>query len=461
MPRPIPRRVRRSLVAATALGLAAAAALGPLGAAGPASAADRTPFVLVGTSDVFDSGLVQDVLEPGFEQAYPQYDLQYVSKGTGAAIAFARAGTADAMIVHAASLENQFVGDGYSLERYGRATFWGDYVLLGPQDDPAGVLDGAPRDIATAFEKIAAAGAQGRANFVSRGGTPGTTVQEHAIWALTSPGDGLTTCTVSAKDGGGSSPSTASGACSNPISYPSWYHATGLTQGPNVLNGSVCNYDGGGCYVFTDRGTFAYLQSTGQAQNLQIVTRDNAPDARGGQPLLVNSFHAYAVNPAKFADTPNVSLNTPAARAFLDWVTSSDVQTRIGGYLADRGAPFLPSAAPRITGAPTHKIVDRGASVGLRGTLANVVPGTPVLAGVKVRIYAVKPDEIPARPRAVGTATTNRLGQWSFAVRPSATTFYLAGTLRLNQIVDERLDPPFGDILVGGSKRLGTVKVRR
>ena len=40
-------------------------------------------------------------------------------------------------------------------------------------------------NIVQAFQKIAAAGANDHANFVSRGGTPGTTVQEHAIWALT------------------------------------------------------------------------------------------------------------------------------------------------------------------------------------------------------------------------------------------------------------------------------------
>ena len=182
---PLPARRRRALLAG-AFALAGLTTIGPTIGAAPAQAADPTPFVVVGTSDVYDSGLVQNVIEPEFEAAYPQYDLQYVSKGTGAAIAYAEAGTADALIVHAASLENQFVADGYSAEKYGRAIFWGDYVLLGPAADPAGVLTGAPHDIATAFEKIAAAGAAGTANFVSRGGTPGTTVQEHAIWALTS-----------------------------------------------------------------------------------------------------------------------------------------------------------------------------------------------------------------------------------------------------------------------------------
>ena len=128
----------------------------------------------------------------------------------------------------------------------------------------------------------AAAGDAGDANFVSRGGTPGTTVQEHAIWALTS---GVDTCDVSAVSGGGTSPSTTPGACTSPIAYPSWYYATGLTQGPNIIAGDACNFpsNNNNCYVFTDRGTFNYLSSTGALTNLQVVTRDNDPSAQIGR----------------------------------------------------------------------------------------------------------------------------------------------------------------------------------
>src|SRR5262245_53886981 len=194
----------------TGAALVLVAALVP-GLTSPANADDSSTLTVVGTSDVFDSNLVQTVIKPGFEAAHPGITLNYVSKGTGAAIDFAKAGTASALLVHAASLENQFVGQGYSLEPFGRAIFWGDYVLLGPASDPAGVMTGSSsEDIVQAFQKIAAAGANGDATFVSRGGTPGTTVQEHAIWALTS---GVDTCTVDNTNGGGSQPSTATGAC--------------------------------------------------------------------------------------------------------------------------------------------------------------------------------------------------------------------------------------------------------
>ena len=57
-------------------------------------------------------------------------------------------------------------------------------------------MTNAPHDITTAFERIAAAGAAGTANFVGRGGTPGTATQERAIWALTGPQ--VTKCDVGA-----------------------------------------------------------------------------------------------------------------------------------------------------------------------------------------------------------------------------------------------------------------------
>jgi tungstate transport system substrate-binding protein len=435
---------------ARVLGLAAAVlalcALAPVAS----RADDASTLTVVGTSDVFDSNLVQSVLKPGFQAAYPQYTLNYVSKGTGAAIQYAEAGTASALLVHAASLENQFVDQGYSAERYGRAIFWGDYVLLGPSGDPAGVMTDAPHDIVTAFERIAAAGAGGHANFVSRGGTPGTTVQEHAIWALT---QGVTQCTVSDANGGGTSPSTASGACPGSISYPSWYHATGLTQGPNITNGDTCNYTGGGCYVFTDRGTYQYLVSTGAISNLHIVTRDNSASARGGNTLLVNSFHAYAVSPSKFAGQSGVQLNLPAATAFLDWVTSPTGQAAVGAFLNSGGdPPFIPDASPALTTSSLPASVNAGTPITVAGSIRNVVPGTPPLANQTVTLSAL-PTALAAlnplaTPAPVATATTD------------GSASYRVSTGQLSQVENGSLSPIFADLLSPASASLGTSTVQ-
>lgn len=463
MPAFLSRAPRRGLVALSAL-----LGIGSLTlVSAPSQADDASTLTVVGTSDVYDSNLVQTVLKPGFEAAYPQYKLNYVSKGTGAAIAYAEAGTASALIVHAASLENQFVASGYSREKYGRAIFWGDYVLLGPSADPAGVLTSAQHDIVGAFAKIAAAGAAGKANFVSRGGTPGTTVAEHAIWALTS---GVTTCAVSADNGGGTSPSTTSSACPASISYPSWYHATGLTQGPNLTNADACNYPGGpgNCYVLTDRGTYQYLASTKAISNLGIVTRDNSPTAPGGQSLLVNSFHAYAVDPAKFAGTPNVAINLPAATAFLDWVTSSAGQRAVGSYLNASGdAPFLPAAAPALTTYGPARRVPGGGLVQVHGRITNVVPGTPKLDGVTVRLRGTPTFGSTRTATNVAKATTNAAGAYVLTYRPTINRSYSVYVPGITKVENASLAPVFGDLLqpvtkaVGVSRVVGVPKVSR
>src|SRR6201999_4230147 len=93
-----------------------------------------TNLTVVGTADVSDSGLSTNFLKPNFQAAFPGDTFDYVapSGGSGQAIAAAENGTGgSALIVHAPSLENAFVGGGYSLEPVGRSLFWGDYILAG------------------------------------------------------------------------------------------------------------------------------------------------------------------------------------------------------------------------------------------------------------------------------------------------------------------------------------------
>lgn len=426
------------------VGVAALAVAPVIYAAVPSHASHQTSLVVVGTSDVVDSNLVAAVLKPGFETAYPHITLDYVSQGSGAAISTAEAGAASALLVHAATLENQFVADGYSDEPYGRAVFYGDYVLLGPPDDPAGVLRHAHHDIVTAFQRIAAAGAAGRANFVSRGGTPGTTVKEHAIWTLTR---GASTCDVSTADGSGAAPSTAGGNCTASPKDPAWYHATGLNQAPNVQNADVCNYSHGNCYVLTDRGTFQYLQSIRGIHNLHIVTRNNAESAPGGSTLLVNSFHTYAVNPAKFTTDSHVHINLAAATAFLHWLTSPAAQVAVGAYMDSRGdPPFLPDAAPAISvSAPRPVASDRMA---VTGSIRDVVPGTLPLRGIHLTLLATTSG---SEPTPVTTATTDSHGRFALRFRPIPSTHFMVQSPPISRIEDPTIHPVFGDLLAAAS----------
>src|SRR6202042_2990634 len=120
-----------------------------------------------------DSGLIPNLIQPQFQKEFPQFTFKYLPSATGQAIQNAESGTGgpSALIVHAASLENQFVAGGFSYNnQYGNAIFTNDFVLAGPTGDPAGVSTNGANNVAQAFADVAAAGAAGNATFLTRGG---------------------------------------------------------------------------------------------------------------------------------------------------------------------------------------------------------------------------------------------------------------------------------------------------
>lgn len=428
---------------------------------------NSSTLTIVGTSDVSDSGL-STVLIKRFTSFYDSthsgahISVGYKGEGTQSAINDAEAGNGSALIVHAASLENQFVGSGFSLEKYGRAVFHGDFVLLGPKADPADVLHKDPHNIVGAFEAIATAGATSKANFISRSDGSGTNVEEHEIWADTN----VTSCTVSPADGGGKTPSTATGDCPQPA--PAWYQATDdHSQSANVEATNTCNGFPGGtntCYTITDRGTFDNLEKQGLIPSLEVVSQLNRKSAPGGNTLLVNSFHAYAVNPAKVPSTAD--LNPKLALAFLQWLTSPAGQTDVNNYLktAPGGSPFLKDAAPKLTASTLPTTVRAGRKVTIRGTLSNVVPGTPRLAHKKVTLSALRTSVAKADPQAsplpVKSVLTNAHGQYAVSFHPTANARYTVSTTELTMIENSKLRPVFGDLLSPASTPLGRMNVR-
>ncbi len=438
-----------------------------------ARADSSSSLTVVGTSDVSDSGLVPNLIMPQFEKAYSQFSFSYKGSATGLAIQNAESGTGgpSVLIVHAPSLENQFVAGGYSYKhQYGYALFTNDFVLAGPTGDPAGAATNAANSIAQAFADVAAAGAAGKATFFTRGGTStasGTTVEEHSIWGLVHSSGlqpaSLSLCVVSAADGGGMSPVKSaalngqpcpdSGTVNSPDN-PSWYFINaGSTQGANVLAANACppaDAPSGTntCYVLTDRGTFDYLASgtdpAGSIPSLKIVTRGpQSASAPGGAHALTNYFHAYIINPAK----PGETVNLTAAQDFIDFLTSPALQSQLKGYLAKTsdpaGPPFAADASPILTasGFPHAYRASRPATV--TGSLTNAEPGYPPLAGKTVTVDEVKGAlDIP-----VATGVTNASGDYRISFTPPASGAYEVTTSQISQIENSTLSPKYGDIL--------------
>jgi tungstate transport system substrate-binding protein len=463
-----PRGSHRLALALTGLAAAMVLLLVP----SLASADTGSTLTVLGTSDVSDSGLAQNVIAPAFKAEFPQFTFKYVGSATGTAIQNAESGNggASALIVHAASLENSFVGGGFSFNQYGNAIFTNDFVLTGPTADPAAVDPGAANNVAQAFATIAAAGAANTATYISRGGTTtasGTTVEEHAIWALMQSSGltpaGVFLCTVSAADGGGASPTIAafSGqACPDsgtvlPADAPSWYAInTGASQGANVTATNACTVPtytipANTCYSLTDRGTFNNLAGSAATAgsntitNLKIVSQNNSASAPGGPNELVNYFHVYIINPAK----PGQTVNLPAAQDFVSLLTSPSFQASLPTYLnnTNAGGPtvFNGTASPSLTATFSATAVPTGKTVTVTGQLTNKEPGYPALGNEPVTV-----DQIAGTvPVAVATGTTNATGGYSVTFAPTSSGSYQVSTGQIAKVEDATLNPVYGDIL--------------
>ena len=494
---PLGRSRGRFRAASALLGLAATLLFFAMPSLARADSASS--LTVVGTSDVSDSGLWQNVLQPAFKSAYPQFSSAYSGNATGVAIGNAEAGTGgpSVLIVHAASLENQFVSGGYSYNnQYGNAIFTNSFVVVGGNGaaggtaDPAGVAAaGGTNNAAQAFASIAAAGAAGTATYLSRGGTTkasGTTVEEHAIWQLVYQA-GLTPstvalCVVSAADGGGMTPINpadaangaacpTAGAVNSPVpdaDLPSWeiINGTPITQAGNVTDANACTETGvtsgaGSCYTLTDIGTWDYLSSNNSPSganataDLKIVSRNNSASAPGGADALVNYFHAYIINP----NSPGETVNLPAAQDFVSLITSPAVQAQIGQYLNTTsdpgGAPFHPTASPGLTETGLSGTITAGTPVTVSGQVTNQQPGYAAVAGQAVTVNQV----VGGVPLAVATGTTTATGAYSIAFTPASTGTYTVSTGPISLIENATLSPVYGDLLSPASTAAATLTV--
>ena len=198
-----------------------------------AAATEETKTIrLSTTTSVKDSGLL-DYLLPAFKDAYG-YEVDVASAGTGKAIAAAKAGNADLILVHSKSQEEAFVTDGFARVVDGfqaeRVSFLYNYfVLCGPSADPAGVKNAA--SVKDAFAAIA----EGKHTFISRGDTSGTHTKELALW----PEDlGITKEAESFAD------------------YTDWYISANTGMGACLVMAEEM-----GAYILTDKATFLTFQA--------------------------------------------------------------------------------------------------------------------------------------------------------------------------------------------------------
>ena len=237
---------------------------------------------LATTTSTYDSGLLQEIL-PEFE-ALSGVRMDVVAVGTGQAIAMGELGDADVLMVHSRAREDAFVASGYGLARY--PLMYNDFVIVGPLDDPAGILG-----MDSASEAMARI-ADVQATFASRGDDSGTHSREMALW-----------------DDAGIQPDPSSG----------WYLSIGQGMGETLQFASEQ-----GAYTLSDRGTFLATQAN--LDDLVVLVGGESLDLNP-DPSLINPYAVIPVNPAVHPQTAE-----EVAMQFIEWITSLETQQQIAVF---------------------------------------------------------------------------------------------------------------------------------
>ena len=242
-------------------------------------------MLLATTTSTYDSGLLDFIL-PDFEEQTGA-TVEVVAVGTGAALELGRNGDADVVLVHARELEDAFVEAGYGTQRYD--VMYNDFVIIGPEDDPAGIA--GVEDAAAAFAAIAEA----EAAFISRGDNSGTHNKELNIWEsaeIEPAGD--------------------------------WYQEAGQGMGAVLTIANELH-----AYTLTDRAT--YLARLEEGLDLPILVE--------GDEALFNPYGVIPVNPEE-----HPTVNADLAQAFVAWLIAPETQDLIEAFEANGTQLFYAAA---------------------------------------------------------------------------------------------------------------------
>ena len=244
-------------------------------------------ITLATTTSTQDSGLL-DYLLPKFTDE-TGVNVEVIAVGTGQALQLGKDGNADVLLVHSRAKEDEFMTAGDGVRR--EDVMYNDFVIVGPESDPAGVK--GMTSAIEAFTKISTA----QSEFISRGDDSGTHTKELGIWKkaeIEPQGD--------------------------------WYVSAGQGMGEVLTMAQEQS-----AYTLSDRAT--YLARTKEGLDLVILVE--------GDKDLFNPYGVIAVNPEK-----NAEIDQDLSNQFIDWLISLPVQEEISKFgLEDFGQSlFIPDS---------------------------------------------------------------------------------------------------------------------
>jgi tungstate transport system substrate-binding protein len=243
--------------------------------------AEKRRLMVSTTTSLYDTGVI-DMIEDAFEEQY-QTDLNFISVGTGLAIAHAERGDADLILVHAPSKELEFMEEGFGINR--KIIAYNYFTIVGPSDDPAGIMG---MDTSEAMEALVEMGRKDESVWVSRGDDSGTHTKEMELW------------------------SQVSFEASEPGKEP-WYVEAGTGMGRTL---QIAEEKQG--YTLADMGTYLKYRESGLVSLEMMVVSVQS---------LLNVYSALVVNPETVLGS-----EFKGAMEFIEFLVSDEGQTLIGEH---------------------------------------------------------------------------------------------------------------------------------
>jgi tungstate transport system substrate-binding protein len=246
-------------------------------------------LMMATTTSTDNTGLLEYLI-PHFEQE-TGIALKWTATGTGKALKLGQNCDVDVLLVHAPPAEKAYIEKGYGKDR--QEIMYNDFVIIGPQSDPAGIKGKSISDALAAVKS-------NTAPFMSRGDDSGTNKKEKLLW----------------KGAGIPLPDTES-----------WYVQTGQGMLATI---TVAQEKKG--YTMTDRGTYIkYQDSQGGNAPLKVLVE--------GDDILLNQYSVLTLDPA---NCPKAKYDL--ALKFSDWMASASAQKLIGDFRLLGQELFIPNA---------------------------------------------------------------------------------------------------------------------
>ena len=275
------------------------------------SSSNKTKSIILATTTSTDNSGLLDFLHPLIKDEIG-INVDILAVGTGAALEQSRRGLADVVLVHARTLEDQFITEGFGFHRVD--LMFNNFIIVGPSNDPANIA--GLMNSTEIFIKLYQA--RDSITFVSRGDNSGTHVKELELWKTAG-------VTIKGKN--------FEWAQNNP-----WYIETGSGMGYTL---TVAYISEG--YTLIDRGTWLFNK---RGQELKVLAE--------GPSEWLNHYSAILVNPDKFNSGV---VNFKSAKEYVKWLISNRGQALINNYTINGEQTFYADFKSHISEMSPEELI--------------------------------------------------------------------------------------------------------